>query len=51
MNWLEFAAVFCAECKERCEKEGKQPECYGQYGNPCAKYLDKMERLDKEVTE
>lgn len=50
MNGLEFAAVFCAECKERCEKEGKQPECYRQYG-PCEKYLDEMELIESEVQE
>ena len=43
--------ALCDNCEAECKKNGKVPECWGQYGNPCAKYLDEMERIDKEVTE
>ena len=48
---VRIAKTLCAECKAECERNGTVPECWGQYGNPCAKYLDEMERIDKEVTE
>ena len=41
----------CTECEAECEKNGKVPECWGQYGNPCEKCLEEMHLLDEEVTE
>ena len=38
-----IAKTLCAECEAECERIGAVPECYGQYGNPCEKYLDAME--------
>lgn len=40
---------FCDHCEAECEKNGTVPECWGQYGNPCANYFYEIERLDKEV--
>ena len=39
----------CTDCEAECEKNGKVPECWGQYGNPCEKCLEGMSRLYEEV--
>ena len=41
--------ALCSACEAECKATCKVPECWGQYGNPCAKYLDEMERIESEA--
>lgn len=47
----ELLNSLCTDCETECKRNDNVPECRGQYGNPCAKYLDEMERLEREAQE
>lgn len=43
--------ALCVYCATECKRNGNVPECWGQYGNPCERYLDEMERLERKAQE
>lgn len=44
----QAVADVCIPCESECRVSGRIPDCWGQYGNPCSKFLDREQELSMQ---
>ena len=42
-----IAKTLCSKCEELHNKDGTVPECFGQYGSPCAQHIEAQGLLEE----